>query len=111
MTWNCTLATAVPGPWRTSHRASCLRCQASAARARVLERDLRALRHDLIPAPPGLANAVMADLGPQDSFGPRRILQLQRLSRQATAGVVAAATGVAVAMGLLRRKKRFVVNI
>ncbi len=110
MTWNCTLAIAVPGPWRASHQRSCLRCQASAARARTLDRELRSLRDELVPAPPGVVTAVKENLQQQDSLVPRRILQLQRLARQATAAVVAAATGVAVAMGLIRRRKRLVVS-
>jgi len=110
MTRRCTAATTVPGPWRTSHRNRCLRCQAAAARTRGLERELRSLRHELVPAPPEVASAVMANLRSQDSLMPRRILQLRRLARQATAGIVTAATGVAVTVGLLKRRKRVLIS-
>ena len=107
---NCTIATVFPGPWRQSHQYRCLRCQASAVRTRALEREMRALRNDVLPAPPEIAGRVLARLGAQDSLVPRRMLVLQRIARQAAAATVAAATGVAVATGLIKRRKRFVVS-
>jgi ABC-type multidrug transport system ATPase subunit len=80
------------------------------SKQRTLERELRSLRHDVIPAPPGLAAAVIDRLPRQDSLLPRRVLVIQRVARQVTAAAVAAATGVAVTFGLLRRRKRLVVS-
>ena len=110
MNLRCRLAAVVPGRWVRRHAGHCLRCQAQVARSRALERDLRALRDDMVPAPPGLAVAILDRLPPQDSLLPRRVLVVQRVVRQATAAAVAAATGAAVAAGLLRRRKRLVVS-
>jgi hypothetical protein len=106
MNIQCRLASIAPANRRNRHGSRCLRCQAAAVRARGLARELQDLRDLVVPAPPGLAPAVIGRLGPQDSFAPRRTLVLQRLARHTAAAGVAAATAIAVATGVVRWKSR-----
>lgn len=109
----CRLTAALPEGARqatvtSAHGRSCLRCQASGARARVLRREAARLGSEIIPAPPYLAAAVMARLGEQSSGAPRRrILAGVAARRAAAAGVgVTAAAAAALITGLVRRKSR-----
>ena len=87
------------------HRLGCLRCQAGAARGRLLTRELVLLGDDMVSAPPWLAASVMARLGPQDAADPRRQLVVRAVARY-TAAAATAVTAVAVVAGLARWRSR-----
>jgi hypothetical protein len=89
------------------HAEECLRCQAGAARERLIRRQLAALAGEVSAAPPHLAAAVMAHLGEQTAADPSRRAILRTATRHAAAGVAAAATA-AVLTGLVRRRSRLV---
>lgn len=105
----CLLAGRLPGQGPAavaSHRASCLRCQAAAARRRSLQRSLAALADEVAPAPAGLRDGVLARLEAQDAADPRRALVARAAARYAAAAGVVGATLVALAAGLARRHQR-----
>jgi anti-sigma factor RsiW len=105
----CLLASWLPGQRfaaLAAHRESCLRCQAAAARDRSLQRALRGLAAELMPAPAGLHSAVMARLGRQDAADPRRNLAARAAARYTAAAGLATAAAVALAAGLARRHSR-----
>lgn len=86
------------------HRATCLRCQASAARLRGVSRDLGGLEGEVVPAPGGLHTHVMATLPPQDAANPRRPLLVRIVARWVTAITVALAAFVAIVGRRARRR-------
>ncbi|MBM3694743.1 MAG: hypothetical protein FJW79_02240 [Actinobacteria bacterium] len=105
----CFLADLAPGegpPALAAHRESCLRCQAAGARERALGRALGALRDEVVAAPPGLQMRVLARLGRQDAFDPRRALIARAAARYAAAAGLAGATLAALLAGVLRRHSR-----
>ena len=105
MTLPCRIA-ALPGRPGDRHRARCLRCQARIARGRTLERALRSMRAEVVPAPAGLHRGVLRRLPRQDALQPRRRVVLRTLARQAAAAGVTAATGAAVFTGVVRWRSR-----
>lgn len=78
------------------HVASCLNCQVEAVRYRSLLRQLRALRDEVAPTPPGLAAAVGSGL---NAGPPAQKKAAGKEAAVAAAGVVA----VAGAMAFWRR--------
>jgi len=105
----CALAEWLPGEGPAllgAHRRICLRCQAGAARERVLRRALVGLADEQVPAPAGLHPRVLAGLGRQDAADPRRALVARAAARHAAAGGLAAATLLALVAGLARRHSR-----
>lgn len=81
------------GPRLSGHVATCLRCQAEAARYKSLHRRLGALEESTYPAPEGFVASVMRRLSdPIAAMTPRRRRQL--VPSRATIAV--AATGAAV---------------
>jgi len=109
----CRLTAALPEGARLGavagvHVRSCLRCQASAARMRVVRRAAARLGTETIPAPPYLAAAVMARLGEQSSGSSRRRIPAGVVARRAAAAAVGvtAAAAAALIKGLARRKSR-----
>ena len=87
------------------HRDHCLRCQVERTRTRSLNREIAALRAEVVPAPATLHTAVMARLGAQDLTDPRRRLMARLAARYAVAGVTAA-TAAAVLTGMMRYRSR-----
>ena len=87
-----------------SHRESCLRCQADAARHRGVAREVHALGHETVRAPEAMQGRVMSRLGAQDAFDPRRPLVIRLVIRHAAAILAAIATVAAVLAGLLKRR-------
>jgi hypothetical protein len=87
------------------HRLGCLRCQAAAARGRLLTRELALLADDIAAAPSWLASSVMARLGPQDASDPRRRVVVRVVARYSAAAATAAAVAVGVA-GVARWRSR-----
>jgi hypothetical protein len=104
----CRSKRVLPARLAGPHAEECLRCQAGAARERLIRRQLAALSDEVFGAPPHLAAAVMAHLGEQTAPAPTRRAILRTATRHAaTAGVAAAATA-AVLSGLARRRSRLV---
>ena len=103
----CRIVRAAPiGGRARAHRASCLRCQATDARHRVLHRELEAIGRETVPAPRQLAPAVATRLGTQDAVDPRRALAARLTARYAAAAGVSAATAAALITGIVRRRSR-----
>ena len=107
----CRLTTAMPAgagraPVTRAHLRSCLRCQASAARGRVLRRELAGLGSEVTPAPPYLAATVMARLGEQGAAHPGHRVVAGLTGRYAAAAGVGAAAAAAVITGMIRRRSR-----
>lgn len=107
----CRLTSVLPeGAGRTritgEHLRSCLRCQASEARGRVLRRELANLGGEVTPAPPYLAAAVMARLGDQEEGHARRRIVEGPAARYAAVAGVGAAAAAAVITGMVRRRSR-----
>jgi hypothetical protein len=73
---------------------------------RSLGRELRGLRDEVIPAPPGLAEAVVANLGVQDALIPSRSKIVYRGAKRVAGAAVAALTGVLVATGVVKWRSR-----
>lgn len=87
----------VLGGKRGMHAATCLKCQAEAARYRTLQRSCRELAAALVPAPPGF----------EDSVG--RAIQLQPQVGAAGSrlpGVAAAGAAAVVAAGTVAVLRR-----
>ena len=78
--------------WRDGHVDTCLRCQVEAVRYRTLVRQLGTFRNQLIPAPPGLVEAVT---GPVPVDRPTRKAG-GREAVVATAGLAAVAGAIAI---------------
>ncbi len=101
----CTLATRLPGAWRTtpyrSHVAVCLRCQANGARGRRLRRDLRQLGMTVEPAPVGLTGAVMSSL----DLAPVSVIHRSHAGRRIAAGGALLATAVGAVVVAARRSR------
>ncbi|MDX1449358.1 MAG: hypothetical protein R3246_09900 [Acidimicrobiia bacterium] len=87
-----------------SHRDTCLRCQAEAARERGVAREVHTLGSETVRAPEAMQGRVMSRLGAQDSYDPRRPLVIKLVVRHAAAVLAATATVAAVLAGLLRRR-------
>ena len=88
------------------HLRSCLRCQASEARDRLLRRELANLGDEVTSAPPYLAAAVMAHLGEQEEGPPRRRIVAGPAARYAAVAGVGAAAAAAIITGVVRRRSR-----
>jgi anti-sigma factor RsiW len=103
----CAAVALLPSGWRilARHQASCLACQAAAARGRALQRSLASLAEPL-PAPPGLHAGVVARLGVQDSADPRRALVARAVARYTAVAGVAAGMLAVLLGGLVRRRAR-----
>ncbi len=88
------------------HVARCLRCQAEVAFYRGMLRQLRALRRDEVPSPPGALGAVLAalDAATTDvpSGGANRVLRLAYVGGITVATAAAGAAGVLVWMNRRR---------
>jgi hypothetical protein len=82
------------GPRLATHAASCLRCQAEAARYRSLRRRLAELEDVAHPAPEGFVATVMSRLAEPLSD----VVALPRRYLPSPATVAAAATGAAVVL-------------
>lgn len=105
----CRAARLAPfSPQARSHRASCLRCQASDARSRLVDRELAAMGREVVPAPRQLASAVVDRLGTQDAIDPRRPLVARLAARYAAMAGVGVATAAALISGIIRRRSRAV---
>ena len=107
----CRINAALPeGVGRTrvagEHLRSCLRCQASEARGRVLRRELANLGGEVSSAPPYLAAAVMAGLGEQEEGYSRRRVVAGPAARYMTVAGMGAAAAAAVITGMVRRRSR-----
>lgn len=90
----------VDGPTGSdAHVAQCLRCQAESARYHSLVRALGALRHQLVRAPEGLVEAVIADLG-RAPIARRRF----KAGQTAAAGAAVAVAGAIAVAGWRRRR-------
>ena len=87
-----------------SHRETCLRCQADAARDRGVAREVHTLGTETVRAPSAMQGRVMSRLGAQDAFDPRRPLVIRLVVRHAAAVLAATATVAAVLAGLLKRR-------
>lgn len=74
------------------HIDSCLHCQVQAVRYRSLLRQLRALKEEVVPAPPGMAAAVRSNLS-DEPWLPKRTAGKE--AAVAAVGVVAIAGAVA----------------
>ena len=107
----CRLTAALPegadrAPITRAHLRSCLRCQASGARGRLLRRELAGLGSEVVPAPPYLAAAVMARLGEQGEAHPRHRVVAGLTGRYAAVAGVGAAAAAAVITGMIRHRSR-----
>ncbi len=92
-------------PRLADHAASCLNCQAEAARYRSLRRRLGELETVTHTAPDGLVAAVMSRLGePWSDVAaiPRRYLPSRATLAAAATGAAVIATGVAVVLRRLQ---------
>jgi anti-sigma factor RsiW len=76
-----------------AHIASCLRCQAEAARYRTLRRHLAELRNETVQAPPGFVPLVVSGLGTEADV-PRKPGGIE--AAVAAAGLAAVAGAVAL---------------
>lgn len=65
MSFDCALATAAGSQRAATHAGSCLRCQVEAVRRRSLARQLNDLGAEVVPAPEGFVDRVMAGIGGQ----------------------------------------------
>lgn len=91
-------------PGTAKHVETCLSCQADAARARRLRRDLRRLGQQLDAAPPGLAAKVAYVIEVEETAEADLTSAHRGVVRQvAAAGAVAATAAGAVAVVLWRR--------
>ncbi len=88
------------------HREHCLRCQVDDARIVGVSRRLSHLGDELVPAPQGLASAVITRLGPQDGSDPRRPIVIRVAIRWGAAVLVGLATAAAVGAALAVRLRR-----
>ena len=83
----------------SSHLEGCLRCQASRSRYRLLNREMRSLRDQLVPAPAGLPDRVLSGAGVE-------LATVRRIPAEAVAvaGLAAAAGAAAGAFAWWRRR-------
>lgn len=94
-----------PNAERQPHAQTCLACQARAARIRLLERRVGGLRGELVGAPPGFVEEVMARVAVPDAPEAGHVAKPHDTARVVGAGLgVTAAIAVAVAAG--RRLRR-----
>ena len=93
------------GPRLTDHVATCLRCQAEAARYRSLQRRLGALEQVSYTAPPGLVASVMERLSDPVTVvvnAPRRLIPSRATITAAATGAAVVATAGTLALVLRR---------
>ena len=111
MTVRCTIATAqLPGivegkgmRGRTAaHLASCLRCQAEAARYRLMARELRSLADLEIEAPTSLAEGVNVAIDVSPPLRLRR--RIRSVERAVATGAVVAIAGTVAVLGWRKSK-------
>jgi hypothetical protein len=91
------------GPRLTAHVATCLTCQAEAARYRSLRRRMGELAGEIYPAPEELVPAVMAAIeAPEEEVGSTTLARRVAIAASAAGAFVAAGAGTIIVIGFRR---------
>lgn len=93
-------------PTAQRHVESCLRCQASRVRRRVVQRTMASMGIEVVPAPAHLGAAVLAGIAEEGEPHRSGRVPARLAAGYAAAAGVGAAAAAAVMTGMVRRRSR-----